>query len=171
MSKLSGAGITRALVANKENFCHHGFWLVRHTCALYYIVPILHFVLFWWQGSSGEKKERVREVMDSVAAAKSAAQLLTKLAAEPEGYAECYPGLDEMQDAIDDSDDEVAIKLCSYCFLHFSPFHTLPVARWTAPSRFVLLFSHSQARYSMESPANRLEPGCVKKVQEWISQK
>jgi IK cytokine len=33
--------------------------------------------------------------------------LLDKLAAEPEGYAECYPGLDEMQDAIDDSDDEV----------------------------------------------------------------
>ncbi|KAK0176147.1 hypothetical protein PV328_000314 [Microctonus aethiopoides] len=33
--------------------------------------------------------------------------LLNKLAAEPEGYAECYPGLDEMQDAIDDSDDEV----------------------------------------------------------------
>ncbi|XP_057333151.1 protein Red [Microplitis mediator] len=30
-----------------------------------------------------------------------------KFAAEPEGYAECYPGLDEMQDAIDDSDDEV----------------------------------------------------------------
>lgn len=33
--------------------------------------------------------------------------LLNKLIAEPEGYAECYPGLDEMQDAIDDSDDEV----------------------------------------------------------------
>ncbi|KAL7298148.1 hypothetical protein TKK_0009148 [Trichogramma kaykai] len=33
--------------------------------------------------------------------------LLDKLASEPEGYAECYPGLDEMQDAIDDSDDEV----------------------------------------------------------------
>ncbi|XP_043289524.1 protein Red [Venturia canescens] len=33
--------------------------------------------------------------------------LLNKLRAEPEGYAECYPGLDEMQDAIDDSDDEV----------------------------------------------------------------
>ncbi|KAL9896940.1 LOW QUALITY PROTEIN: protein Red-like [Glossina fuscipes fuscipes] len=26
---------------------------------------------------------------------------------EPEGYAECYPGLEEMNDAIDDSDDEV----------------------------------------------------------------
>lgn len=34
-------------------------------------------------------------------------QLLNRLAQEPEGYAECYPGLDEMQDAIDDSDDEV----------------------------------------------------------------
>lgn len=33
--------------------------------------------------------------------------LMTRLAAEPEGYAECYPGLDEMNDAIDDSDDEV----------------------------------------------------------------
>jgi len=27
-------------------------------------------------------------------------------ASQPEGYAECYPGLDEMVDAIDDSDDE-----------------------------------------------------------------
>ena len=25
---------------------------------------------------------------------------------EPEGYAECYPGMSEMNDAIDDSDDE-----------------------------------------------------------------
>lgn len=29
------------------------------------------------------------------------------MTAEPEGYAECYPGLEEMNDAIDDSDDEV----------------------------------------------------------------
>ncbi len=28
-------------------------------------------------------------------------------AKEPEGYAECYPGMSEMNDAIDDSDDEV----------------------------------------------------------------
>lgn len=34
-------------------------------------------------------------------------QLLTRLTQQPEGYAECYPGLEEMQDAIDDSDDEV----------------------------------------------------------------
>lgn len=38
---------------------------------------------------------------------KRSAALLSKLAAEPEGYAECYPGLREMDDAIDDSDDEV----------------------------------------------------------------
>lgn len=31
---------------------------------------------------------------------------MSRLQAEPEGYAECYPGLDEMNDAIDDSDDE-----------------------------------------------------------------
>lgn len=36
-----------------------------------------------------------------------AAQILSKLAQEPEGYAECYPGLEEMNDAIYDSDDEV----------------------------------------------------------------
>ncbi|CAG9791504.1 unnamed protein product [Diatraea saccharalis] len=38
---------------------------------------------------------------------KRSAALLSRLAAEPEGYAECYPGLREMDDAIDDSDDEV----------------------------------------------------------------
>lgn len=35
------------------------------------------------------------------------AEILNKLQQEPEGYAECYPGLEEMNDAIDDSDDEV----------------------------------------------------------------
>lgn len=34
-------------------------------------------------------------------------QLMSKLQAEPEGYAECYPGLEEMNDAIEDSDEEV----------------------------------------------------------------
>ncbi|GAB0100096.1 protein Red [Sergentomyia squamirostris] len=33
--------------------------------------------------------------------------LISKLTAEPEGYAECYPGLQEMNEAIDDSDEEV----------------------------------------------------------------
>lgn len=37
---------------------------------------------------------------------KISSNLLTKFANEPEGYAECYPGLEEMNDAIDDSDDE-----------------------------------------------------------------
>lgn len=32
---------------------------------------------------------------------------ISRITAEPEGYAECYPGLEEMNDAIDDSDDEV----------------------------------------------------------------
>ncbi|XP_005178671.2 protein Red [Musca domestica] len=32
---------------------------------------------------------------------------VARFANEPEGYAECYPGLEEMNDAIDDSDDEV----------------------------------------------------------------
>jgi len=31
---------------------------------------------------------------------------LAKLSAEPEGYAECYPGFEEMNDALEDSDDE-----------------------------------------------------------------
>lgn len=33
--------------------------------------------------------------------------MASRFANEPEGYAECYPGLEEMNDAIDDSDDEV----------------------------------------------------------------
>ncbi|ALC45292.1 CG18005 [Drosophila busckii] len=33
--------------------------------------------------------------------------MAARFANEPEGYAECYPGLEEMNDAIDDSDDEV----------------------------------------------------------------
>lgn len=38
---------------------------------------------------------------------KISSSLISKFASEPEGYAECYPGLEEMNDAIDDSDDEV----------------------------------------------------------------
>lgn len=37
----------------------------------------------------------------------STTNIISKLSSEPEGYAECYPGLQEMNDAIDDSDDEV----------------------------------------------------------------
>jgi len=35
-----------------------------------------------------------------------AQKLMSKMNAQPEGYAECYPGFDEMHDAIDDSDDD-----------------------------------------------------------------
>lgn len=65
------------------------------------------------QSPYSSKKEKNREVAstENSSAHKSAAQLLTKLAAEPEGYAECYPGLDEMQDAIEDSDDEVKLYI------------------------------------------------------------
>ncbi|XP_067014971.1 protein Red [Anabrus simplex] len=52
-----------------------------------------------------EKQPSKREIPNP--SQSRAQQLLTRLAAEPEGYAECYPGLEEMQDAIDDSDDEV----------------------------------------------------------------
>ncbi|KAK2714932.1 hypothetical protein QYM36_009811, partial [Artemia franciscana] len=33
--------------------------------------------------------------------------IMAKLTNEPEGYAECYPGFEEMQDAIVDFDEEV----------------------------------------------------------------
>jgi len=33
-------------------------------------------------------------------------KMASKLSAEPEGYAECYPGFEEMNDALEDSDDE-----------------------------------------------------------------
>jgi hypothetical protein len=33
-------------------------------------------------------------------------KLLSKINSQPEGYAECYPGFDEMHDAMDDSDEE-----------------------------------------------------------------
>ncbi|XP_063240527.1 protein Red [Bacillus rossius redtenbacheri] len=68
-----------------------------------------------WPGSKPKSQDsRKAEQPDKPPERKSlglgqsrAQQLLTRLAAEPEGYAECYPGLEEMQDAIEDSDDEV----------------------------------------------------------------
>ena len=42
-----------------------------------------------------EKSKRAETKMGQMLSAK-----------EPEGYAECYPGMSEMNDAIDDSDDE-----------------------------------------------------------------
>uniref|UniRef100_A0A0A9Z548 Protein Red n=1 Tax=Lygus hesperus TaxID=30085 RepID=A0A0A9Z548_LYGHE len=53
---------------------------------------------------SGENKKAVPTISKKES---RAAGILSRLAAEPTGYAECYPGLDEMQDAIEDSDDEV----------------------------------------------------------------
>ena len=46
-----------------------------------------------------------REEEKSKRAETKAGQMLSTK--EPEGYAECYPGMSEMADAIDDSDDEV----------------------------------------------------------------
>ncbi|XP_055626871.1 protein Red [Toxorhynchites rutilus septentrionalis] len=57
--------------------------------------------------NSNEQEEREVGAIQIPAPPKLSAQLITKLTAEPEGYAECYPGLQEMNDAIDDSDDEV----------------------------------------------------------------
>ncbi|CAG9770785.1 unnamed protein product [Ceutorhynchus assimilis] len=60
--------------------------------------------------SSYFDKQDHRESVDNAAPSyrvNKSAEILTKLQQEPEGYAECYPGLEEMNDAIDDSDDEV----------------------------------------------------------------
>lgn len=57
-----------------------------------------------------EKRDGEDEPVDNAAPTlkvNKSAQILNRLAQEPEGYAECYPGLEEMNDAIDDSDDEV----------------------------------------------------------------
>lgn len=60
--------------------------------------------------SSYFDKQDHRESVDNAAPSyrvNKSAEILNKLQQEPEGYAECYPGLEEMNDAIDDSDDEV----------------------------------------------------------------
>lgn len=54
-----------------------------------------------------EDRNSPEKLMPTAPIASRSQKLLSRLAQEPEGYAECYPGLDEMQDAIDDSDDEV----------------------------------------------------------------
>lgn len=63
-------------------------------------------------GSYFDKPSEVEEAEQGMinipAPPKLSAQLITKLHAnEPDSYAECYPGLQEMDDAIIDSDDEV----------------------------------------------------------------
>ncbi|CAH0391635.1 unnamed protein product [Bemisia tabaci] len=62
------------------------------------------------QQQSLDRQEERKKILRGVAAKEEGGKqsgLLSRLAAEPTGYAECYPGLEEMQDAIDDSDDEV----------------------------------------------------------------
>eukprot|EP00096_Caligus_rogercresseyi_P008511 TRINITY_DN2745_c0_g1_i1.p1 TRINITY_DN2745_c0_g1~~TRINITY_DN2745_c0_g1_i1.p1 ORF type:complete len:583 (+),score=178.61 TRINITY_DN2745_c0_g1_i1:62-1810(+) len=50
------------------------------------------------------KKESEKSAREGSGSSKNLEMMSKK---EPEGYAECYPGLVEMNDAIDDSDDEV----------------------------------------------------------------
>lgn len=55
-----------------------------------------------------EADEAEQGIINIPAPPKLSTQLITKLHAnEPDSYAECYPGLQEMDDAIIDSDDEV----------------------------------------------------------------
>lgn len=57
---------------------------------------------------SSEAEEADQVMINIPAPPKLSMQLITKLHAnEPDSYAECYPGLQEMDDAIIDSDDEV----------------------------------------------------------------
>jgi len=56
---------------------------------------------------SSEQEEKEAGAITLPPPPKISTNLISKLTAEPEGYAECYPGLQEMDDAIDDSDDEV----------------------------------------------------------------
>ena len=54
-------------------------------------------------------------------------KVTSKLSAEPEGYAECYPGFEEMNDALEDSDDEAdysKMDLVSFNDLFFLSFCT-----------------------------------------------
>ncbi|CAO1356583.1 unnamed protein product [Diamesa serratosioi] len=54
-----------------------------------------------------EEEVEIQGAINIPAPPKLSTQLMSKLnQAEPEGYNECYPGLQEMNDAIDDSDDE-----------------------------------------------------------------
>ncbi|XP_063706298.1 protein Red [Culicoides brevitarsis] len=54
-----------------------------------------------------DEREKEKEIVVPPPPKFAASSILNKLQSEPEGYAECYPGLQEMNDAIDDSDDEV----------------------------------------------------------------
>ncbi|XP_031621675.1 protein Red [Contarinia nasturtii] len=56
---------------------------------------------------SSEQEEREAGGITVPPPPKINSNLISKLSTQVEGYAECYPGLQEMNDAIDDSDDEV----------------------------------------------------------------
>ena len=67
-----------------------------------------------------EKSKRAETKMGQMLSAK-----------EPEGYAECYPGMSEMNDAIDDSDDEAdysKMDLVSELIMHTRYFTILKAA-------------------------------------------
>lgn len=54
---------------------------------------------------------------------------------DPDGYNECYPGLEEMADAIDDSDEEA-----DYSKMDLVSFSTLPCKKWVILSSRTSLF-------------------------------
>lgn len=59
---------------------------------------ILSFIFYQFLSIDSQKRDG--------GSSKKADKMLSKLSAEPEGYAECYPGFEEMNDALEDSDDE-----------------------------------------------------------------
>ena len=53
-------------------------------------------------------------------------KLISKINSQPEGYAECYPGFEEMHDAIEDSDEETDYSKMDPVIYFQSPLFSSP---------------------------------------------
>ena len=89
-------------------------------------------------------------------AKKEEAAKIGKVLREPDHYAECYPGMTEMNDAIDDSDEEA-----DYSKMDLVRIQIFQKKKKIERQKFISLFSKSRFFFSFKSKQFQL---CVSKT-------
>ena len=80
----------------------------------------------WQDGDIGKQADQTFGAILKQNEKSMSRKLISKINSQPEGYAECYPGFEEMHDAIEDSDEETDYSKMDPVIYFQSPLFSSP---------------------------------------------